>query len=74
MELEVGSGNLQVPSAKVGVDSAGGQAEALESAESLSAAMSNLNLAENSTRESGIKNGMVAMRKKTSTNAELEAA
>jgi hypothetical protein len=67
LELEVGSGNLQVPSPK-------GQAEALESAESLSAALSNLNLTDNSTRESAIKNGMVAMRKNTSTNAELEAA
>ena len=68
MELEVGSGNLLVPSPN-------GQAEeGLESAESLSAAMSNLNLTDNSTSESAIKNGMVAMRKNTSTNAELEAA
>ncbi|XP_062178199.1 uncharacterized protein LOC133883036 [Alnus glutinosa] len=74
LELEVGSGNLQVPSSKVGVDSAAGQAEALESAESLSAAMSNLKLTDNSPRESAIKNSMVPMRKNTSTNAELEAA
>lgn len=74
LELEVGSGNLQVPGSKVGVDSAAGQAEASECAESLSAAMSNLKLTDNSTRESAIKNSMVAMRKNTSTNAEPEAA
>lgn len=74
LELEVGSGVLQVSSSGTGVVSAPAQAAASDSAESLSSVLSNLKLTDNSTRESAVENRTVATRKNKSTNIELEAA
>ncbi|KAK7820515.1 charged multivesicular body protein 7 [Quercus suber] len=73
LELEVGSGNLQVPISQTGVDSTLGEVEALESPESLSDALSNLKLSDNSTRESASKSPMLAMRQNKLKNLVLEA-
>lgn len=72
LELEVGSENLQVPTSQTGVDSAV-EVEALESADSLSDALSNLKLTGNTNRESASKNPMLAMRQNKSKKLELEA-
>uniref|UniRef100_A0A2N9G718 Charged multivesicular body protein 7 n=1 Tax=Fagus sylvatica TaxID=28930 RepID=A0A2N9G718_FAGSY len=72
LELEVGSENLQVSTSQMGVDSAV-EVEALESADSLSDALSNLKLTGNTNRESASKNPMLAMRQNKSKKLELEA-
>lgn len=73
LELEVGSGNLQVPISQTGVDSTSGEVEALESPESLSDALSNLKLSDNSTRELASKSPLLAMRQNKLKNLVLEA-
>ncbi|KAM4086894.1 hypothetical protein ACJW30_10G136600 [Castanea mollissima] len=73
LELEVGSGNLQVPISQTGVDGTVGEVEALESPESLSDTLSNLKLSDNSTRESASKSPMLAMRQNKLKNLVLEA-
>lgn len=60
LELEVESENLQAQISKTRIDSVAVQAEASESAEALSDALTNLKLSGNSTRKSAVKNPVLA--------------
>lgn len=70
LELEIGSGNPHRPSEEVAAHSAAGETEALESAESLIDAFSNLKFADGPSSRAA--DGDIAAKK--TKNLELEAA